>query len=158
VVHKTGALHFHHATELNSKFPEAHNNLGTALKDLGTLEEAALNFRKALSIRPDFPQAVKSLRAVMRQLRHSVESKTTGGSSCGGQQAKEQEKPGRRFFKISERDFSSVVFDIQELETYVQHIKRAKWTKFSWKGLTLMKDPVTLTIYLQLIMASSLVL
>ena len=30
-------------------------------------------------------------------------------------------------------------------------IKDAKWNKFKWKNLTLMKDPMTLTIYQQLI-------
>jgi cephalosporin hydroxylase len=33
----------------------------------------------------------------------------------------------------------------------LRYIKYAKWNKFKWKGLTLMKDPMTLTIYQQLI-------
>jgi cephalosporin hydroxylase len=34
---------------------------------------------------------------------------------------------------------------------YSQNIKKSKWTKFKWRGLTLMKDPMTTTIYQQLI-------
>lgn len=34
---------------------------------------------------------------------------------------------------------------------YFSEIKNTKWNKFKWKGLTLMKDPMTLTIYQQLI-------
>jgi cephalosporin hydroxylase len=46
----------------------------------------------------------------------------------------------------------SVVNDIQNTQpNYIFDIKDTKWTKFKWKGLTLMKDPMTLTIYQQLI-------
>ena len=37
------------------------------------------------------------------------------------------------------------------IPNYWLEIKRAKWNKHKWKGLTLMKDPMTLSIYLQLI-------
>ena len=46
----------------------------------------------------------------------------------------------------------SVVNEIQNTQpNYIFDIKNTKWTKFKWKGLTLMKDPMTLTIYQQLI-------
>ena len=48
--------------------------------------------------------------------------------------------------------FNSIVSAIKHfLPDYSQTIKEAKWTKFKWQGLTLMKDPMTLTIYQQLI-------
>ena len=46
----------------------------------------------------------------------------------------------------------SVISEIQNTQpNYFSEIKNTKWTKFKWKGLTLMKDPMTLTIYQQLI-------
>ena len=46
----------------------------------------------------------------------------------------------------------SVISEIQNTHpNYSSDIKNTKWTKFKWKGLTLMKDPMTLTIYQQLI-------
>ena len=66
---------------------------------------------------------------------------------CLRELAKSRERRGA----LWKRDFSSAVYDNQEFEAYTLIIKRAKWTRFSWKGLTLMKDPMTLTIYLQLI-------
>ena len=45
------------------------------------------------------------------------------------------------------------VIDIinKHLPSYWKDMKIAKWTKHKWKDLTLMKDPMTLSIYLQLI-------
>ena len=46
----------------------------------------------------------------------------------------------------------SVISEIENTHpNYSSDIKNTKWTKFKWKGLTLMKDPMTLTIYQQLI-------
>jgi len=39
----------------------------------------------------------------------------------------------------------------KHIPNYCQEIKQTKWNKHKWKGLTLMKDPMTLSIYLQLI-------
>ena len=55
--------------------------------------------------------------------------------------------------KIIELDFKCVPLDIDYTlnNNYCQTIKYAKWNYLKWKGLCLMKDPMTLTIYLQLI-------
>ena len=52
-------------------------------------------------------------------------------------------------FELEKKYEESVLhnFDRNLLHT----IKFSKWNKFKWKGLTLMKDPMTLTIYQQLI-------
>ena len=54
---------------------------------------------------------------------------------------------------ISYKSFlDSVLNQIQNTQpNYLSEIKNTKWNKFKWKGLTLMKDPMTLTIYQQLI-------
>jgi cephalosporin hydroxylase len=44
---------------------------------------------------------------------------------------------------------NSVLYEIHP--EVLRYIKYAKWNKFKWKGLTLMKDPMTLSIYQQLI-------
>ena len=46
----------------------------------------------------------------------------------------------------------SVISKIENTQpNYLLDIKNTKWNKFKWKNLTLMKDPMTLTIYQQLI-------
>jgi cephalosporin hydroxylase len=40
---------------------------------------------------------------------------------------------------------------LEVVPDYCETIKFTKWNKFKWKGLTLMKDPMSLTIYQQLI-------
>jgi cephalosporin hydroxylase len=40
---------------------------------------------------------------------------------------------------------------LEVVPDYFETIKFTKWNKFKWKGLTLMKDPMSLTIYQQLI-------
>ena len=46
----------------------------------------------------------------------------------------------------------SVISEIENTQpNYSLNIKNTKWNKFKWKNLTLMKDPMTLTIYQQLI-------
>lgn len=47
----------------------------------------------------------------------------------------------------------TIIYDSVLLRTdphLLQIIKTTKWNKFKWKGLTLMKDPLTLSIYQQL--------
>ncbi len=58
-----------------------------------------------------------------------------------------------RFVNIKSRQFASVVYQLSAayLPTYMQTIKDSKWTKHKWKGLTLMKDPMTLSIYMMMI-------
>ena len=46
---------------LRPDHPEAHNNLGAALRDLGRLDEAVACYRRALDRRPDYPEALNNL-------------------------------------------------------------------------------------------------
>ena len=39
---------------------------------------------------------------------------------------------------------------VASLNTYIETIKTSKWKKHKWKGLTLMKDPMTLSIYMMI--------
>lgn len=57
-----------------------------------------------------------------------------------------------RYVNFSDRNF----FSINNLygdffSEYSQGIKHVKWNNFKWKGMTLMKDPMSLSIYQQLI-------
>lgn len=56
-----------------------------------------------------------------------------------------------RFIPISERNYSSILEEYPVSLNYVGTIQKAKRTKFTWKGLTLMKDPMSLTTYQELI-------
>ena len=46
---------------LNPNFPEAHSNLGNALKDKGQLDEAIAAYRQAILLKPDYPEAHSNL-------------------------------------------------------------------------------------------------
>ena len=58
-----------------------------------------------------------------------------------------------RFVNIQSRQFATVFYQLSAgfLGTYFQTIKTTKWNKHKWKGLTLMKDPMTLSIYMMMI-------
>ena len=58
-----------------------------------------------------------------------------------------------RFVNIKSRQFATVIYQLSAafLATYTQTIKESKWNKNKWKGLTLMKDPMTLSIYMMMI-------
>ena len=58
-----------------------------------------------------------------------------------------------RFVNIKSRQFATVIYQLSAafLTTYIQTIKASKWNKHKWKGLTLMKDPMTLSIYMMMI-------
>ena len=58
-----------------------------------------------------------------------------------------------RFVNIKSRQFATVIYQLSAafLQTYIQTIKATKWNKHKWKGLTLMKDPMTLSIYMMMI-------
>jgi cephalosporin hydroxylase len=46
---------------------------------------------------------------------------------------------------------TSIIHEINKLfPNYSAYIKDTKWNKFKWKNLTLMKDPMSLTTYIQL--------
>ena len=52
---------YRRALELKPDFAEAHNNLGTALKNQGKLDEAVACYRRALELNPDFAEAHNNL-------------------------------------------------------------------------------------------------
>jgi protein O-GlcNAc transferase len=52
---------YKHALQLEPSFPDAHNNLGNALRESGRLEEAIGHYRAALKIKPDHPHAYNNL-------------------------------------------------------------------------------------------------
>lgn len=58
-----------------------------------------------------------------------------------------------RFVNFFERDFSSAIynFSCNFIENYILKIKDTKWQHFKWKGLSLLKDPMSITIYMQLL-------
>ena len=58
----------------------------------------------------------------------------------------------KRFVEIADCEFRSSLFTMgKEFNNVCQRIKFAKWNYLKWKDLTLMKDPMTLSIYLQLL-------
>ena len=58
-----------------------------------------------------------------------------------------------RFVNIKSRQFATVIYQLSAafLQNYIQIIKATKQNKHKWKGLTLMKDPMTLSIYMMMI-------
>jgi Flp pilus assembly protein TadD len=61
--------HYGEALRLNPAWPEAHNNLGTALARRGRYLEASQHFRKALEIRPGFEAARVNLEKIAKMGR-----------------------------------------------------------------------------------------
>jgi cephalosporin hydroxylase len=59
----------------------------------------------------------------------------------------------RRYVEFAERTYQSTIhnFFSDFVDEYTATIKHAKWNHFKWKGLTLMKDPMSLAIYQQLL-------
>ncbi len=53
----------------------AHLNLGTALDDAGRPEEALPHLRRALALKPDFPETLNSLGNVLDRLGHADEAR-----------------------------------------------------------------------------------
>jgi cytochrome c-type biogenesis protein CcmH/NrfG len=61
--------HYRAAIEQRPNYPEAFNNLGGALLDLGRRDEAIAAFEAAVRLRPDFsdaPENLARLRATAR--------------------------------------------------------------------------------------------
>ena len=58
-----------------------------------------------------------------------------------------------RFENINKRNFVSVIhqFSHSFYNQYLYLIKNSKWNHHKWKGLTLMKDPMTLSIYMMML-------
>ena len=46
--------------QLDPQDAEAHYNLGIVMQDLGRLDEAEVNYKKAIALKPDFIQAIKN--------------------------------------------------------------------------------------------------
>ena len=47
-------------------YPEALNNLGAALRDLGQIDQAIARFGEAISLRPDYVEAIENLGHAQR--------------------------------------------------------------------------------------------
>jgi len=60
--------HWREALRIRPDFPEAHNNLGNALRSQGRLEESVAHCRQAVLIRPDFPEAHNNLGNALADL------------------------------------------------------------------------------------------
>lgn len=58
-----------------------------------------------------------------------------------------------RFINFFKRKYSTIILNFYPsfIEQYWKTIKNTKWKYFKWKGLSLMKDPMSLTIYLQML-------
>ena len=50
---------------MNPAYPEAHNNLGNALRERGELDEAVAAYRRALAIKPDYAEAHNNLAVAL---------------------------------------------------------------------------------------------
>jgi len=63
------------------------------------------------------------------------------------------EAKSTRFVEFSERNYSSTIhnFYSEFISEYIAKIRKAKWDNLKWKGLTLMKDPMSLSIYQQML-------
>lgn len=62
------------ALQLNDRDSEANNNYGNILLKLGNFENAALHFRNAIKIRPNFPEAHNNLGNALRNLNRFEDS------------------------------------------------------------------------------------
>ncbi|HTN94421.1 MAG TPA: tetratricopeptide repeat protein, partial [Gallionella sp.] len=56
------------AIELKPDFAQAHNNLGSALKDLVRFDEAEASYRKAVELDPDFAEAHNNLGIALKEI------------------------------------------------------------------------------------------
>ena len=62
---------------LSPQDAEAHNNLGTALQDLGRLDEAEASYREAIALKPDYAAAYYSLGVTLKELSRLDEAETS---------------------------------------------------------------------------------
>jgi cephalosporin hydroxylase len=139
------------ALTIKPDYAEAHNNLGNVFNDLGRLEEAAASYHRALDLMPDYVDAHTNLNLVLQELGRSSELGMPDLNSSDTNLNFTKAGTKKRFIRISDRDFSSKIFDFNNVDEYIEIMRNSKWNKFKWKDLTLMKDPMTLTIYLQLL-------
>ena len=54
-----------------------------------------------------------------------------------------------RFVKVGERPAKSIIYQLGV--EYYQTLKHTKWEFHKWKGLTLMKDPMSLSVYMMML-------
>jgi tetratricopeptide (TPR) repeat protein len=59
--------HMRRALQINKSYPEAFNNLGLALREVGLPDEAIHSFRKALAFRPDCAETLNNLGLALRE-------------------------------------------------------------------------------------------
>ncbi|WP_223427785.1 tetratricopeptide repeat protein [Tateyamaria pelophila] len=57
---------FRRASEINPKYPDAHNNLGVTLKDQGKLDEAIASYQQALELKPDYAAAYYNMGTALK--------------------------------------------------------------------------------------------
>ncbi len=62
------------AIALKKHFPEAHNNLGNALRALGRQEEALDHYQKALIYRENYPEVYNNMASILRDQDQIVEA------------------------------------------------------------------------------------
>ena len=55
------------ALQLKPNYPEAHNNLGVALKEQGDLTAAIASYKKALQLKPNHPEAHNNLGTALKE-------------------------------------------------------------------------------------------
>ena len=139
---------YHRALDLMPDYADAHNNLGLVLHALGKPDDAVAHYRQALAIKPDHAEADRNLNLVLQELGRSSELGTPDLNSNDANLNSTEAGAKKRFLRISDRDFSSRIFDFNNVDEYIEIMRNSKWNKFKWKDLTLMKDPMTLTIYL----------
>ncbi|MBF8272866.1 MAG: TPR REGION protein [Magnetococcales bacterium] len=69
--HDEGAFLIRRSIDVGGDIPEAHNNLGNALKAMGQTNEAVASYAKALLLRPDYANAHNNMGAALQGLgRH----------------------------------------------------------------------------------------
>ncbi|WP_375201383.1 tetratricopeptide repeat protein [Hyphococcus sp.] len=71
---ENAAADFQKAIDADPNFPDAYNNLGVALKNLGRLEEAVEKYAKAISIKPDYAEAYFNMANALRDLERREEA------------------------------------------------------------------------------------
>jgi hypothetical protein len=65
--HGEAVAGYSRALALRPDYPEAHNNLGVALRGQGRPDEAVAHFRRALALRPGYPEAYNNLGIALAQ-------------------------------------------------------------------------------------------
>ncbi|MBI3479315.1 MAG: tetratricopeptide repeat protein, partial [Nitrosomonadales bacterium] len=53
---------------IKPEFAEAHNNLGSALKDIGQMDAALASYRKAIALKPDYAEAFSNLGIALKDI------------------------------------------------------------------------------------------